>query len=146
VKEKKKVQETPLQTPALEKDGEAVAPGSRAEIPAACWRHDSGAGSSLQPGKQAMLEQISALQLTEDPMLQQENIFLTETAACGEPMLEQSLLTGAAVQRRPILDPVYPEGLQPTGRAHTGAGGKGEEEAAERGCYKLTSWEQGLEE
>jgi len=40
-----------------------------------------------------------------------------------------------------MLEQVYPEGLQPMGRTHDGAGGKCEEDGgeAERSCYGLTT-------
>ena len=39
-----------------------------------------------------------------------------------------------------MQEQVYPEGLQPIGRAHTGAGEQREEEgAAETNCYGLTA-------
>ena len=43
-------------------------------------------------------------------------------------------------QQIPMQEKVYPEGLQPVGRPHTGAGEKREEEgAAKRSCYGLTT-------
>jgi len=40
---------------------------------------------------------------------------------------------------KPMLEQVYPQGLQPVGRTHAGAGDKCEEEGvAERNCYGLT--------
>jgi len=56
-------------------------------------------------------------------------IFCEGTADCGVPRLEK----------------VYREGLQPTGRIHTGAGEECEVEgAAERRCYGLTTVPQSI--
>lgn len=65
-------------------------------------------------------------------------MFPEGTVACGEPMLEQIFPTSTTVCGGPTLEQT--EGLQPVGRADTGAGEQHVEKgAAERICYRLTT-------
>lgn len=97
------------------------------------WSTDSPAAHGEE-----MVEQVSILRAVDDPRCRRWRC-LKEPAAPREPMQEQApgtilhrsrFVSGTAACGEPMLEQCVPKGQYPTGRTHTGAGEKHEEEGA----------------